>query len=123
MGVSHYHGVELELLEPGQGSDVFRRSVDSEGRIVVHHLAYLVDDLDVWIKKFITAGFDIYIRGTNKIGPAQSEFIYMDTEKQTGFVIEFFSRRCCGLRWWPLGAIYKIIARLQKWTGRRCLSV
>ena len=46
LGFSHHHGVELELLEPGEGSDFYRRSLDPEGRIVVQHLGFLVDDVD-----------------------------------------------------------------------------
>ncbi len=34
LGFSHHHGVELELLEPGEGSDFSRRSLAPEGRIV-----------------------------------------------------------------------------------------
>ncbi len=123
MGVSHYKGVELELLEPGQGSRVFLDSLDPIGRIVVHHLAFRVVDLQPWVEKFEAAGFSIWIQGTNRIGPARSQFIYMDTQDALDVVIEFFSRSCWGLNWWPLSRLYRIIARLQKWTGKRSLTV
>ncbi len=123
MGVSHHQGVELELLEPGQGSNVFLDSLDPEGRIVVHHLAYRVGDVQTWVGKFKAAGYPIWIQGTNQIGPARSQFTYMDTQKEIGVAIEFFSRSCCGLSWWPLSTLYRIIARIQKVTGKRNLTV
>ncbi len=123
MGVSHYQGVELELLEPGRGSRVFLDSLDPEGRMVVHHLAYRVADVQPWVQRFIAAGYSIWIEGTNQIGPARSQFTYMDTQKEMGVVIEFFSRSCWGLNWWPLSMLYRIIARVQKITGKRTLKV
>jgi hypothetical protein len=123
LGFSHYHGVELELLEPGEGSDFYQRSLDPDGRIVVQHLGYLVDDVDSWAEKLTMESFDVWIRGAIKLGPANTQFAYMDTESKAGVVIEFISRRCFGLKWWPLDVIFKVIARFQKWTGKRSLSV
>jgi len=123
LGVSHYFGVEFELLEIGQGSDVFKHYVDPENRVVLHHLAFLVDDVDKWTEKLIAAGFDEWVRGINKLGPATSQFVYMDTRKEIDIVVEFFSRKCFGVRWWPLGIIFKVVARIQKLTGKRSLSV
>jgi len=28
-----------------------------------------------------------------------------------------------GLPWWPMDAVFKAVARVQKWTGKRSLSV
>lgn len=123
MGVSHYQGLELELLEPGQGSTVFLDSLDPKGRIVVHHLAYRVADVQPWVQRFAAAGYSIWIQGTNQIGPARSQFTYMDTRREMGLAIEFFSRTCWGLNWWPLSRLYRIMARIQKMTGKRGFSV
>jgi hypothetical protein len=123
LGFSHCHGVELELVEPGEGSDFYHRSLDPDGRIVVQHLGFFVDDVDVWVEKLTMASFAEWIRGAIKLGPANIQFAYMDTEITAGIVIEFISRRCFGLRWWPLGVIFKVAARFQKWTGKRSLSV
>jgi catechol 2,3-dioxygenase-like lactoylglutathione lyase family enzyme len=123
LGFSHHHGVELELLESGEGSDFYRRSLDPEGRIVVQHLGFLVDDVDAWAEKLTAAGSAVWVRGAITLGPANTQFAYMDTEEKTGIVIEFISQRCFGMRWWPLGAVFKVAARLEKWTGKRSISV
>lgn len=123
LGRSYYHGVELELLEPGEGSDIYKRSLDPEGRIVVQHLAFWVDDVDVWAKKLVDASIRVLIRGVNKLGPMETQFVYMDTEKTTGIIIEFISRKFFGLDWWPLDPVFKVVARYQKWTGKRSLAV
>ena len=123
LGFSHHHGVELELLESGEGSDFYRRSLDPEGRIVVQHLGFLVDDVDAWAEKLSAAGSAIWVRGAITLGPANTQFAYMDTEEKTGIVIEFISQRCFGLKWWPLDAVFKVAARLEKWTGKRSISV
>ena len=123
LGISHHRGVELELLEPGEGSDFYRRSLDPEGRIVVQHLGFLVDDVDAWADKLTAAGDTVWVRGAIKLGPANTQFAYMDTEAETGIVIEFISQRCFGLKWWPLDAIFKVAARLEKWSGKRSISV
>lgn len=123
LGLSHYHGVELELLEAGEGSDFYRRSLDTGNRIVVQHLGFFVDDVDAWINKFIAAGFPARVRGGNVIGPGKTRFAYMDTGEKAGIIVEFISRRTFGLGWWPLGTIFRGIARMQKWSGKRSLTV
>ncbi len=123
LGISHHHGVELELLEPGEGSDFYRRSLDPEGRIVLQHLGFLVDDVDAWAERLTAAGAAVWVRGAITLGPANTQFAYMDTEEKAGIVIEFISQRCFGLKWWPLDTIFKVASRLEKWTGKRSISV
>ena len=123
LGFSHHHGVELELLEPGTGSDFYRRSLDPDGRIVIQHLGFLVDDVDVWAEKLKAGGFDVWVRGAIELGPAKTQFAYMDTERDAGLIIEFISQRFLGLGWWPMDAVFKAVARIQKWTGKRSLAV
>lgn len=123
LGLSHYHGVEVELLEPGEGSDFYRRSLDKDDRVIVQHLGFLVDDVDAWVSKFSSEGFSTWVRGSNQIGPARTQFAYMDTVDEAGLIIEFFSRRTFGINCWPLGSVFRLIARVQKITGKRSLSL
>ena len=46
LGLARHQGVDLELLEPGAGSDFYRQDLDPEGRIVVQHLGFFVRDVD-----------------------------------------------------------------------------
>jgi hypothetical protein len=68
--------VELELLELGTGSDFYRRSLDSDGRIVVQHLGFLVDEVDDWAEKLRTGGYDVWVRGAIELGPAREVYQY-----------------------------------------------
>ena len=61
--------------------------------------------------------------GAIKLVPANTQFAYMDTKEQTDVVIEFISQRCFGLKWWPRDAIFRVIARLEKRTGKKSISV
>ena len=123
LGFSRHHGVELELLEPGHGSDFYRRSLDPDNRIVVQHLGFLVDDVDGWMNTLKAGDIGVWVRGAIELGPAKIQFAYMDTEKDIGVIIEFISQRFLGLPWWPMDAIFRTVARIQKRTGKRSLSV
>jgi len=46
LGIGYLHGLELELLEAGEGSDLYRRFIDPGGKPVLHHLAFVVEDVD-----------------------------------------------------------------------------
>ena len=123
LGLASYRGFELELLEPAEGSEFYRRSLDNRGRIVLQHLGFVVDDVDKWAERMATAGLPVWVRGGLKLGPARSNFAYLDSEKQVGIIIEFISRRTFGLKVWPLTAIFRALATLCKWTGKRSISL
>ncbi|MBW2651215.1 MAG: hypothetical protein JRC66_09500, partial [Deltaproteobacteria bacterium] len=36
LGMAYHQGLEIELLEPGDGSDFYRRRLDPDGKIVIH---------------------------------------------------------------------------------------
>ena len=114
---------ELELLEPVEGSDFYQRSLDPEGRIVVQHLGFLVHDVDEWADRLAAAGSPVWVRGGLKLGPARTEFAYMDTAEEAGLIVELISRRVFGWRIWPLSGIFQVLAYLEKWTGKRSISV
>lgn len=123
IGLAYHQGVELELLEPADGSDFYRRSLDPEGRIVVQHLGFVVRDVDEWADRLNAAGTPTRIRGTIKVGPSRTEFAYMDTLNETGFVIEFISWRMFGWGSKPPAGVVKVLAQLQRWSGKRSVPV
>jgi hypothetical protein len=47
----------------------------------------------------------------------------MDTAEKAGLIIELISRRVFGWRMWPLSGIFQVLAYLEKWTGKRSISV
>jgi hypothetical protein len=114
IGLTYHQGFELELLEPGDGSDFYRQSLDPEGKIVVQHLGFLVRDVDEWAEKLSASGTRVWIRGTIKAGPSKTEFAYMDTLDETGLIIEFISWGMFGWKFKSPAGILKAVWKLWK---------
>jgi hypothetical protein len=123
LGIAYRGGIELELIEPGEGSDFYRRSLDAEGRVVVQHLGFMVDDVDAWAEKFINAGCPVYVRGKLRSFPMSSDFAYMDTEREAGIVLELITWRLFGIRMNMPPAIFHGIGRIEKLIGIRSLPL
>jgi hypothetical protein len=124
LGIAYTEGFELELLEPGQGSEFYRQSLDPEGRIKVQHLGFLVKDVDEWAGRLEAEGYPVWVRGKIKAGPLAIEFAYMDTLKDAGTIIEFISWRMMGgIKLNPLPGLIHFLGRLQRWSGKRSISI
>lgn len=122
MGLAHHQGFEFELLEPTEGSEFYRQSLDPAGKIVVQHLGLLVQDVDEWADR-LAAESPVWIRGKLKIGPAAADFCYMDTVEEAGIVVEFISWRMFGRTFSPPAALYHAAGRLEKWSGKRSITI
>jgi len=120
MGLAYHHGFELELLEPGQGSDFYRQSLDPQGRAVIQHLGFLCPDVDAAAAR---VGVPVWVRGRIKTGPMVTEFAYLDTVAEAGLVIEFISWRFLGLEFIPPAGLVHALGRLQKWSGKRSFDL
>jgi hypothetical protein len=122
MGLAYHRGIQLELLEPGEGSDFYQQSLDPSGGITIQHLGFWVGDIEAWSNRLIGCGVPVWIHGKLKSGPLTVDFVYFDTVAQTGFVIEFLC--------WKLFTIpFKLpvwithgIGRLEKMSGKRSLT-
>lgn len=123
LGLAYYQGKELELLEPGVGSNFYRQHLDPDGKIVVQHLAFLVRNVDEWSEKLTAAGCPLWVRGKIVAGPATVEFAYMDAIKQSGFIIEFISHRFLGIPNRPPQGLFRTLGRIQKITGKRVFNI
>jgi hypothetical protein len=123
LALAPYQGFELELLESAEGTDFYSRSLDPQGRIVVQHIGFEVDDVDKWAEKTAAAGIPVWVRGGLKLGPARSNFAYLDSEEQAGLILEFISRRTFGFKVWPIAVVYRALAHIGKWTGKRSISL
>jgi hypothetical protein len=128
MGLTGYRGVELELLEPGVGSDFYGRFLDPAGGTTVQHLGFFVDDVDAWAER-IVAGTNgrapLWVRGRLEVGPNSIDFSYVDAIGECGFVIEFISWRLLGRKcpgWRCPFVLERSIGRLQKTIGVRTFS-
>jgi hypothetical protein len=122
LGMAIYKGYEIELLEPGVGSDFYRSCVDEKGRMVVQHLGFLVKDVDAYRTKLEQSGGKTWVRGQIKSFPITTDFAYMDTVDAAGIILEFIDMRFLGFHVALPGTILHSLGRLQKLTGIRCLS-
>jgi hypothetical protein len=123
LGFGYRQGIEIELLEPGSGSDFYRRSLDRKGRPVIQHLGFLVSDVDAWAKKLEDAGYPVYVRGRIGMGPLRIDFAYLDTEKDAGLVLEFICHRLFGIWIKPPIWLQQLIGRIEIMIGKRCIEV
>jgi hypothetical protein len=129
MGLIGYRGVELELLEPGVGSDFYGQFLDPAGGMTVQHLGFFVQDVDAWAER-IVAGTNgrasLWVRGQLKVGPNTTDFTYVDAIGECGFVIEFISWRLFGRGYpgWRCPNVFqRSIGWLQKTVGVRSFNV
>jgi hypothetical protein len=122
MGVAYHDGIELELLEPGEGSDFYRQHVDPEGRPVIQHIGFLTQAVDEWAERLSKAGCPVWVRGRIGVGPLSVDFAYLDSVRAAGTIIEFLGYRLAGMPARPSAGINHAAAWLQKKVGKRCID-
>jgi len=81
--------VELELIEPLEGPSIYKEFLAKRGE-GLHHLGFLVDDLDNALAAFKKMGIDVLMSG--RWGDV-SEYYYMDTEAVLGIIYEIIKRK------------------------------
>ncbi len=123
MGLAYYNGLEIELLEPLEGSDFYTRSLSADGRPVLQHLGFLVADVDARANDLERKGCGIYVRGVLKSGPMKTDFAYMEPVKPEGIILEFICWRFLGMRFSPPPPVIHALGRIEKWSGRRCIKM
>ncbi|HNY66718.1 MAG TPA: VOC family protein [Deltaproteobacteria bacterium] len=123
MAIAYHQGIEIELLEPGVGSDFYRQSLDADRRPVVQHLGFLVSDVDIWASVLSQAGYPVWVRGRLSAFPTSTHFAYMDTVSDTGLVMEFISWKLLGMTFSPRPGLFHAIGRVQKLTGKRVIHL
>lgn len=123
MGIAYHKGYEVELLEAGIGSDFYRNFIHPEQEMVVQHLGFVVKDVDACFERLIADEYPLWVRGRLRTGPVTTDFAYMDTLADAGIIIEFICWRFLGIQLSPVPGIFHALGRMEKWTGRRCISV
>lgn len=122
MGVAYLDGIELELLEPGEGSDFYRRHLDPKGRPVIQHVGFLTHAVDEWAERLSKAGCPVWVRGRIGVGPLSIDFAYLDSAAKAGMILEFIGYKFAGIPASPAAPIMKAVAWLQKKSGKRCID-
>jgi 4-hydroxyphenylpyruvate dioxygenase-like putative hemolysin len=80
---SGFGGLKFEIVEPLEGESIYKEFLDKKGE-GIHHLAFVVDDLDAEIAKMAERGFKVIQTGQT----ARGKFAYFDTDKVGGVVTE-----------------------------------
>lgn len=80
---SGFGGLKFEIVEPLEGESIYKEFLEKKGE-GVHHLAFVVDDLDAEITKMAERGFKVIQTGQT----ARGKFAYFDTDKIGGVVTE-----------------------------------
>lgn len=80
--------VMLELIQPLQGKSIYKEFLTEKGQGLHHIASYRVKDLDSAIKVFQKRGISVLQSG--RWGGAS--FVYMDTEKTLGTILELVKR-------------------------------
>jgi hypothetical protein len=123
MGLIHYRGFEIELLEPGSGSEFYSSFVDPGGRPVIQHLGFLVKDVNGWAALLSRAAVAVWVRGELGVFPVRTRFAYMDTVKETGLIMEFIAWSIFGIVFRPPSIVYRGLAGLEKFLGKKSISL
>lgn len=77
--------VDLELLEPTEGEQALKESLDKTGE-GLHHIGFLTDDLDAEIANFKQAGVGIWTLAREE---GDGGFLYSDPTPVGGIAVEF----------------------------------
>lgn len=122
MGLAYHGGIELELLEPGEGSDFYRQSLDPAGEITIQHVGFAVKDIEEWANRLIASDVSTWIRGKLQTGPLKVDFVYLDTVAETGLVVELICWRLFGVPFRLPAAVESGVGQLEKWSGKRSIT-
>jgi hypothetical protein len=122
VGIAYYKGFELELLEPGIGSDFYKSCVDNSGRMVVQHLGFHSSDVDAQARCLEEIGRSTWVRGRIKSFSLVTDFAYMDTLDQAGIILELIDMKLLGFPIKLSAGIVHTLGRLEKMIGKRSLS-
>ena len=76
-------GLNFELVQPLEGESIYKEFLEKKGE-GVHHLAFVVDDLDKEIAEMAERGFKVIQTGQT----ARGKFAYFDTDAVGGVVTE-----------------------------------
>ncbi|HPC46677.1 MAG TPA: VOC family protein [Deltaproteobacteria bacterium] len=123
LGMGFHHGVQIELIEPVDNAFFYTSSLDDQGRMSVHHIGFLVRDVDAWAHSFEQKGLPTWVRGTIRNLGLTIEFAYMDTVADAGIIIEFIGVKCLGIPMPVPPAVYHALGGIERLIGVRCLKL
>ena len=76
--------LQIDLIEPQDRKSIFHTFLEN-GNVGLHHIGFLVENIDEKIKEWDSKGFKQVLGGI--ISPAK--FVYFDTTDILGYILEF----------------------------------
>jgi hypothetical protein len=123
LGFTYRHGYELELIEPREGTDFYSRDLHPEGEIFLHHLGFLVSDVDRETARLTSRGVPLAVRGRVQSGPMRGNFSYLDTRPEFGVFTELICVRLMGVQTRTPPWLARFLAKRQVKSGKRAMSM
>ena len=80
--------MELELIEPGEGENIFWEFLHDKGE-GVHHFGILVPDMDAELKRFKAKGIGVL----QSFESPHTRIAFLDTEGVVGVILELRQRK------------------------------
>ncbi len=108
--------VQIELIQVVEGESIHLRHVE-ESKEGVHHLGFMVQDINKRLDACENMGIGILQRGTIRETGFTVDYAYLDTVEQAGIILEFIQ--------WRLGPIptpvNRLVFNLVCWAGSKTL--
>ena len=76
-------GIAFELIQPLKGESIYREFLEQKGE-GIHHIAFMVDDIDAEIAEMEKKGFKVVQTGAMP----NTRWVYLDTDRVGGMLIE-----------------------------------
>ncbi len=114
LGISYADDIQVELLEPGIGSDFYSQLLDDSDRVRLHHLGFFVLEMESYRAKLEAAGYPVYIEGKTDVGSLTVDFLYFDTLNKLGFFMELICWSHQGKAFIPEKEMFARMAIKQK---------
>ncbi len=111
IGTAYTGGVQLELIQVTKGRSYYNDTLDT--REGLHHLGFMVTDMENRLKKCEELGIEVIQRGQLKLKLITIDYAYLDTTKDGGCIFELIQARVGPIKmkmnWFN--------HRLSAWTG------
>ena len=113
-------GQQIELLGPGENTNLYTDTMPSDNSIKLHHICVLQFGLDNIEAQLNTAGYATHIAGdVGKKGIYRTRFRYFDTRAELGFWLEVTEYETLGKHSPPSEGLITSVANIQKFFSRR----
>jgi catechol 2,3-dioxygenase-like lactoylglutathione lyase family enzyme len=115
IGLAYAGPVQIELIQVAEG-ETFHTGHLEKSEAEVHHLGFIVQDLDRRLKEYSKIGLAVLQRGTIKETGFVVDYAYLDTAGVAGIVLELIRWRIGPVPLPVNGTVFNLVARLGSMT-------